>query len=898
MATSTVIMSLAPGVRLGAYEIVTPLGAGGMGEVYRARDTRVGRDVAIKILPAEFSADPERLIRFEQEARASAALNHPNILVLFDVGQHHGAPFIVSELLEGQTLRERLQGSPLAVRKAVELAIQIAQGLAAAHEKGMVHRDLKPENVFITSDGRAKILDFGLAKLTQPEPALSGISVLPTTPPQTVPGVVLGTIGYMSPEQVRGHAADHRSDIFALGALLYEMLSGRRAFGGDTPMDAMSSILKEDPPDLPSTGDRSIPPALARIVDRCFEKNPVARFQSTRDLAFALEGLSTYSGSAVALPESGRPPARVRSAWTIAAAATLALIVTVPFAISHLRESTPLPQQVRFTIGAPEGTTYSGGSNPGIAYRPAQAVSPDGRHIVFLASKAGGAATLWIRSLDSLAARALPGTEGANFPFWSPDSRFVGFFAAGKVKKIDWTGGPAQTVCSATAGEGGTWNADGVIVFAASAASNLSKCAESGGGEATAVTKLDETKDRAHKFPQFLPDGRRFIFLATPANEIRLGSLDSPDTTKLLNADSKAMYAPQGFLVFVRNETLMAQRFDPALGELGSDLISIAGDVAANASNGRAAFFISEGGVLTFRTGSVGGIVQPTWFDRAGGPSGVVGEAARYLNLTLSPDGSRAVVASYEEGETPDLWTFDVVRGVRTKFTLDSAIDIQPVWSPKGDRVVFASARDGATFDLYMKNSTGTASEEILLDDDSSKYPFSWSPDGEFILYATAGAAQDLWVLSLSDRKPRPYMQTPYSEFAGRFSPDGRWIAYRSNESGQADIYVAPFPGPGEKTRISSTGAVGGYPRWRGDGRELFYMASDNTLMAVAVDGRGSRFQAGQPQPLFPTRSAIGRDTFDISADGQRALVLTRKESADEELITVVLNWHPPLTGN
>jgi Tol biopolymer transport system component len=885
-------MSLAPGVRLGAYEIVAPLGAGGMGEVYRARDARVGREVAVKILPAEFSSDPERLTRFEQEARASAALNHPNILALFDVGQHQGAPFIVSELLEGQTLRERLAGGPVPVRKAIDFAIQIAHGLAAAHEKGIVHRDLKPENVFISSDGRAKILDFGLAKLTQPEPVLSGISVLPTTPPQTTPGVVLGTIGYMSPEQVRGHAADHRSDIFALGTLLYEMLSGRRAFGGDTPMDAMSSILKEDPPDLPTTGDRMIPPALARIVDRCLEKNPSARFQSTRDLAFALEGLSSHSGHAVALSDSPRSVAGMRGVWAIAAIATLTLIAALPPAISHLRESAAILGAVRFTVGPPEGAVFSGGPNPGIAYRPAQAVSPDGRHMVFLASRAAGTATLWIRSLDSLTARALAGTEGAGFPFWSPDSRFIGFFADGKVKKIDLAGGPAQTVCPAVAGEGGTWNADGVIVFAASTSSALSKCAESG-SEPTAVTKLDESRERAHKFPQFLPDGRRFVFLAQPANEIRLGSLDSMSSTKVLNADSKAMYSPAGLLVFVRNETLMAQRFDLESGDVGADPILIAEDVASNPSNGRAAFSVSESGVLTYRTGSVGGVAQPTWFNREGAPLGIVGEAARYLNLSLSPDGTRAIVASYTEGESPDLWTFDVLRGLRTKFTLHAAIDIQPVWSPQGERVVFASARGAPIFNLYLKSSTGAAPEEMLFEDASSKYPFSWSSNGEFILYGTAGANQDLWSLSLSDRKARPYMQTPYSEFAGRFSPDGRWVAYRSNESGQAEIYVAPFPGPGEKTRISATGAVGGYPRWRSDGRELFYLSSDNALVAVEVDGRGARFQAGLPRPLFPTRSPIGRDTFDVSADGQRVLVLTRKEVVDEELITVILNFRP-----
>ncbi len=727
-------MSLAPGVRLGAYEILAPLGAGGMGEVYRARDTRVGREVAVKILPSEFSADPERLTRFEQEARASAALNHPNILALFDVGQHDGCPFIVSELLEGETLRERLSGGPIPVRKAIDFAIQMAQGLAAAHEKGIVHRDLKPENVFITSDGRAKILDFGLAKLTQPEPALSGISVLPTTPPQTTPGVVLGTIGYMSPEQVRGHNADHRSDIFALGALLYEMLSGKRAFGGDTQMDAMSSILKEDPPDLPSTGERPTPPALARIVDRCLEKNPVARFQSTRDLAFALEGLSSHSGAAVAVSSEAASNARRWVAPVVAIICAVGVLAALPIVVSHLRETPSAPAVVRFTVEPSEGTVFSGGPNPGNAYRPAQAVSPDGRHMAFLATKPGGTNLLWIRSFDSLTARPLTGTEGANYPFWSSDGKFIGFFAEGKLKTIELAGGPPRTLCSAPAGEGGSWNASGVIIFAASTTGQISKVAESG-GEPTPITNLDTAKDRSHKFPHFLPDGRRFIFFAQPSNEVRLGSLDSAESTRLLNADSKAMYSPPGYLLFVREERVMAQPFDASRGELQGDPVPVAENVVANPGNGRTSLSVSESGVLTYRSGTALASSQLVWFDRSGTQLSVLGEIGRYTDLAISPDGGRALISS-SGGMTdpPDIWTFDIKRGLRTKFTLHPALDFQPIWSPDGERVVFSSVRGGSGYDLYVKRSSGTEPEEILFDDDQSKYAFSWSPDGQFIL--------------------------------------------------------------------------------------------------------------------------------------------------------------------
>src|SRR5262245_18142452 len=447
-------MPLAAGTRLGPYQIIGAIGAGGMGEVYRERDPPLGRDVAVKALPAGVSLSPQRLRRFEQEARAAAALNHPNILAVHDIGQHEGAPYIVSELLDGETLRTRLMATVLPVRKAVEHAIQIARGLAAAHEKGIVHRDLKPENIFVTSDDHVKILDFGLAKLTQPEPALASVSALPTTPPPTLPGLVLGTIGYMAPEQVRGVAADHRSDIFAFGAILYEMLSGHRAFPGDTAMDAMIAILKEDPPDLPAS-ERRIPQALEPIVDRCLEKNPGARFKSADDLAFALEALSTHSGS-LPVPAVLPPPRRrVRVAWAAASLLLLALVSTLPFVIEHVREVPAPAAAVRFIVPPPQGASLA----VDIANAVSLAVSPDGRHIVVRAQRVPGPVLLWVRSLDLPEARALPGTEGGAFPFWSPDSRFVAFFAPeGKLKKIEVSGGSAQILCDAPVGGGGTWN--------------------------------------------------------------------------------------------------------------------------------------------------------------------------------------------------------------------------------------------------------------------------------------------------------------------------------------------------------------------------------------------------------------------------------------------------------
>jgi len=878
-------MSLAAGARLGPYEIVSALGAGGMGEVYRARDLRLGRDIAIKVLPSAFSADPERLARFEQEARAAAALNHPNILAVHDVGQHDGSPYIVSELLEGETLRDRLNEGVPPVRKTVEQAVQIAHGLAAAHEKAITHRDLKPENVFITSDGRVKILDFGLAKLTEREPAaLAGASAVPTLPPHTVPGLVLGTVGYMAPEQVRGLAADHRADIFAFGVVLYEMLSGGRAFRGDTEADTMTAILKEDPPDL-STSENRIPPALARIVDRCLEKAPSARFQSTRDLAFALEGLSSQSGSAT--PIVSQPPraAWLRIAWSAVAVSAVALLAALPVVIAHLRETPVQPASVRFPVFPPADAVFAGGGG----YAPAPTVSPDGRLLVFMARRGGGSILLWVRSLDSLDARPMPGTEGAIFPFWSPDSKFIGFFADGKLKKIEISGGPAQVICDAPAGEGGTWNRDGVIVFAPTLASALVRVSALG-GEPEPLTTLDASqKERSHGWPQFLPDGRRFTFFVVPDNAIHIGSLDSSVTTKVLSADSKALYVPPGYLLFMRQGSLMAQPFDATRGELRREAFPVAEDVRNNSVNGRSAFSVSsESGVIAYRSGTVVES-QLIWFDRAGRQIQALGEPDRYTDLELSPDQKQAVVAAPSPGSS-DLWLFDVARGLRTRFTLDAAPELAAIWSPDGGRLVFGSQKKGGPLDIYQK-AIGTGTEEELYSDSLDKYPFSWSADGRFILYGSA-PGQNLWTLPLfGERKPIPFMQTPSSEFAGRFSPDGRWVAYRSDESGRFEIYVAPFPGPGAKARISAAGATGGYPRWRRDGKELFYLASDNTLMAAAVNGQGTTFEVGEVQPLFQTSAAGGRYPYDVSADGQRFLVLTTSEQSAEAPVTVVVNW-------
>jgi Tol biopolymer transport system component len=895
-------LALTPGARLGPYEIVSALGAGGMGEVYRARDPRLSREVAIKVLPGGLSSDPERLQRFEQEARAAAALNHPNILALYDIGTHDGAPYLVTELLEGATLREQMASVALPIRKAIEYAVQIAHGLAAAHEKGIVHRDLKPENVFVTDDGRVKILDFGLAKLTQPESSAAGATALPTTPPNTMAGVVLGTIGYMSPEQVRGMAADHRADIFAFGAVLYEMLSGQRAFHGDTAMDAMTAIVKDHPPDLPAV-ERRIPPALVRIVDRCLEKSPAARFQSTRDLAFALESLTTHSGATSVVAAIEGPSAisalwRRRAAMAWASAAGVLLLVAVALAIGYVSRAPVVPRVVRFSIDEPKDVAFGGGNG----FAPGAAISPDGRSVAFMARRTGGSADLlWIRSLDTLDARPLTGTDGGSFPFWSPDSTSIAFFAQGKLKKIDVSGGPAQTLCDALAGEGGTWNRDGVIVFAPNGTGALFRVS-SAGGEPVAVTKLSATdKDTSHRWPDFLPDGRHFLFRSQPSNVAFVGSLDSGEVKRLVTTDSRTVYAP-GYLIFVRGGTLVAQPFDPRRLETTGEAAPLAEDIRVNPSNGRAAFAVSESGVLAFRTGNANAPVQLTWFDRAGRELAKVGQLKDYRGMDLSPDGQRIVLHLHDAASGGgSLWMLDPARGTESRFTFTGLHDGSPHWSPDGSRVVFSSDRSGEFGNLYVKQAGGATPEEALLKSDAAKGPRSWSADGRFIVYDSDGGktASDIWVLPLTgDRTPIPFLTTPAIEGQGELSPDGRWMAYTSNESGRFDIYVQPFPATGGKWLVSTGGGI--EPHWRRDGKELFYVSgAPRRLMAVEVKTQGATFEASVPHALFDVAGfpgvAAGPNArsreFVASADGQKFLVALQPTGQASNPLTIVLNW-------
>ncbi|HEY3170129.1 MAG TPA: protein kinase, partial [Thermoanaerobaculia bacterium] len=850
---------------MGPYEIVAPLGAGGMGEVYRARDPRLGRDVAVKVLPASFSNDPDRLRRFEQEARAAGVLNHPNVTAVYDIGTVEGSPYVVSELLEGETLRSRLAGGALSPRRAIDYAIQIAHGLAAAHGKGIVHRDLKPENLFVTKDGRVKILDFGLAKLTQPESAGPQTN-LPTETAGTEPGVMLGTLGYMAPEQVRGKPADARSDIFAFGAILYEMLSGKRAFHRDTAADTMSAILREEPEDLSST-NRQVPAALDRIIHHCLEKDPEARFHSAHDLAFQLQFPATGETSGIAAAPS--PKRRTPPALLAMGAITLVLAAAVAALLLRRPASTRALRPVRFSVPIPPGTIYS----PGDISR-GLSISPDGTRLVVEAIS-NGRRRLFVRSFDSEKFTELEGTIGASAHFWSPDSRFIAFFADGKLKKIPAAGGPAEELCPAPYDWVGTWGRDGTILFSQIPPSEPGIFRVSDrGGEPVRVLGVDPSDPVALLWPEFLPDGRHFLFQAlSPTGkmrELRVGSLDSRDVRSITQLASRFEYAEPGYLVYVRDNALFAQPFDAKKAALSGEPTLVAEDVHHFFGPGHAAFSVSQAGVIAYQAAKTP--VRLVWLDRRGKELGVLGQPAVVDFVRISPSGNR-IAANVEDSRfgTFDLWVFEAASGASTRLTSGQIDESAPVWTPDGARLLFRRDDKGPP-DIAQMVVGSPGSERALLIEPGVQQPEDVSRDGRRLVYLQdAATTADIWLMSLDgDPRLKPWLRSPFNERNPRFSPDGRWIAYDSDESGTREIYVALTDGAGEKKRVSPSG--GREPRWRSDGKELFYAAPDDSIVAVPVTS-GASLQAGAGASLF--RLEAGIRNFDVSPDGSRFLVTT-----------------------
>jgi serine/threonine protein kinase/Tol biopolymer transport system component len=886
-------VAIVSGKRLGPYEILSSIGAGGMGEVYRAKDTRLDRIVAIKVLPKHLADRAELRERFEREAKAISSLNHPHICTLHDVGHQDGIDYLVMEYVEGETLASRLAKGPLPLDQVLRYAIEIADALDKAHRKGITHRDLKPSNIMLTKSG-PKLLDFGLAKLGEDAAPTGSLSQLSTgKDPITAQGTILGTLQYMAPEQLEGKDADARTDIFAFGVLVYEMATGKKAFEGKSQASLIAKILETDPPPISSLQPMT-PPTLDRVVRTCLAKDPDDRWQTAADVTKQLKWIAE-GGSQTGILMPVATYRKTREAL-IAAVATIAVVAALVLAFLYFRRVPQDAQTMRFFVSPPETWSLARQLTSTGAPSAPLAVSPDGHQIAFAATSPDGRTLLWVRSLEALTAHALTGTEDALRPFWSPDSRFLGFFADGKLKKIEVSGGPAITLCDASGGGGGAWSRDGVLVFSPRPYSGLQKVAASG-GVPTPATKLSQG-DIAHIRPSFFPDGRHFLYRATVSGStggpIYLASLDSADRKLLLNADSTNVLYSQGHLLFLRDTTLMAQPFDVRRLVLTGDAFPIAEQIQTQSATPYGVFSASENGVLAFQTGhAAAGSQQLVWFDRTGKKIGVLGNPAVSSDLELSPDGKRASVSiPGQAGNTRDIWLYDVARGLPTRFTFGTAIAFASIWSPDGSRIVFESSRKGH-YDLYQKPVNGTGTEEVLLEDNLDKVPVSWSPDGRFILYVTLGGApkgDDLLVLPLSgDRKPFPFLNTEFNEVNGRFSPDGRWVVYQSDESGKFEVYVAPFPGPGEKTQISTTGGI--QPRWRHDGTEIFYLAPDIKLMATTVNGKGSRFEVGAVKPLFETSINAVRNSYDVSADGQRFLVNTAPEQALSAPITIVLNW-------
>ncbi|HET6668709.1 MAG TPA: protein kinase [Pyrinomonadaceae bacterium] len=895
-------MTLPPGTKLGRYEIRSKLGEGGMGEVYRSRDQKLNRDVAIKVLPAQLSQDSERLQRFEQEAQAAGALNHPNILGVFDVGTHDGLTYLVTELLEGEELRERLNRGPLPQRTAIDFAQQIAAGLAAAHEKGIVHRDLKPENLFITTNDRVKILDFGLAKL-RPQRSETISSEIATAKQITDPGTVMGTVGYMSPEQVRGHQADHRSDIFSFGAILYEMLAGQRAFRRETMAETMTAILKEEPPELSETNSK-INPQLEKVVRRCLQKTPERRFHSAHDLGFALESLTAPSGfaSQSLLAQESEPTISRgrffdRGSLAIAAVAVLVAALAVIMMYVSRRSGETNGETVRqFTLAPPaEGALDS--------HSLALLFSPDGTHIVS-SLVVSGRTKLFDRPLAAFAAHPIDGTEGASDPFFSPDGQWLGFFANGSLKKVPLNGGAPETICKAENPRGGVWSSDGTIIFTPGTDAPLYRVSASGGA-AEALSTIDgSAHERSHRWPDVLPSGKSVLFsvaydVGNPLDNANVALLDL-NTHKhkiLIKGGAFARYLSAGYIVYARGNAMQAVPFNLKTLQVTGSPVTVLENVMMSPSNARVQFSLSRDGDLIYlegRSDDSRDAAQPlVWLDRQGSEQILTEARQRFSKPRLTADG-RTLFVEVADPEAA-IWAYDMNRGTLTRVT-HGGVSYGPVPSPDGTRVAYEATRDGVAGALLAR--IDGSGEQRLTSTKRVDIPTSWSPDGKVLALTSFGESGHYEVRLIpveGDPTPQMFVQGPFNAGGARFSQDGHWVAYVSDESGSNEVYVRPYP---EGTRQQISAAGGTQPVWSSNGRELFFRSGDQ-LMAVSITP-GTNFSAGKPVALF-SRSTPDDSSgmaygfmadYDVSNDGRRFVFPKHNpDSSNVPRPRVILDW-------
>src|SRR5215813_10507970 len=896
-------MSLSSGTKLGPYEIVSPLGAGGMGEVYRARDTRLDRTVAIKVLASHLSSSPELKQRMEREARAISSLNHPHICHLYDIGSQNGDDYLVMEFLEGETLDERLRRGALSLPEALQIGMNVAEALEVAHRQGIVHRDLKPANIMLTRGG-AKLMDFGLAKplaahtlgaaANGPPSFTAAATASGPSPisPLTTAGAIVGTIQYMSPEQIEGKEADARSDIFAFGAVLYEMAAGKRPFEGKSQISIASAILEKDPEPIHSIKPQT-PPALEHVVTTCLQKNPEDRFQSAQDIKLELRWIAANKS----MPAAVLPPrSSFQLLWAVAAISVLAAIALGVMQFASREAKFVVATQIASSDKVQFNFVGDSGGPP--------VISPDGTQIVF-STKAEGKTQLYVRSLDKLTPQPLVGTQNATWPFWSPDSRSIAFFADSKLKRIDVSGGPTVVICDASNARGGTWSKNGTIVFEPFPTLPLYQV-PAGGGTPVALTKLSG-KFTTHRWPQFMPDGRHFIYLAAnhsaPTGSdtaVFWASLDGKENRLVVQSQSGALYA-SGYLLYVRDSALVAQPFDPSAGELKGEPTVLASDVQVDGSVWRGTITASETGPLIYQPASAGAGMRLTWIDRNGREAGSGFGPEVYGQVELSPDNRKAAVTIGNPAGV--IWIYDLQHSTRTRFTFGNGAAGSPVWSRDGKQIAYLSNESvWNRYTAMMKAADGSGEAKPLTGQGLTingvqQGLWDWSPDGRYLLYRSGtfgvGDGSDIWALPLSgDGKPFHYIAGPGDQAFAQFSPDGRFVVYQSNETGRDEVYVAPFPWTGAKWQISTNSGIA--PRWRRDGKEIVFQALGTPqTFAVQVEGHGSTLEVGEVRALFESNDLspnTGAEQYALSSDGQRFLQITTGDAGKLPL-TVIQNW-------
>jgi len=896
-------MALTPGTKLGPYEIVSPLGAGGMGEVYRAKDTRLDRIVAIKVLPSHLSSSPELKQRFEREAKLISALQHPNICTLHDVGSQDGVGFLVMEYLEGQNLADRLAKGPLPLDQALKIGVEIAEALDKAHQQGIIHRDLKPGNIMLAKSV-AKLMDFGLAK---PELALGAAAspdlLSPSTPtmnlksltsgasPLTQKGSIIGTFQYLAPEVLQGAEADARSDIFAFGCVLYEMATGRRAFEGKSQLSVLTAILEKEPEPV-NTREHPVPPMLERIIRACLTKDPAERFQNAHDVAIDLRWVAESSSDAASVRSPAASKTRV---FTLAGILVASIIVA---AVAGFYSASSAPREpLHVEIPPPDKYQFDAtGDNSG-----APVLSPQGDKIAFVAHSLTDK-SLWVRSLQNATARELEGTQGAAHPFWSPDGKYVGFFINGKLAKIAASGGSVVLLADAPNPRGGSWGANDVILYTPNYLGPLFKVSAEGGGEPVAATVVDKTKHSTHRWPWFLPDGKHFLFLTAShssgnprENGIFFGSLDSPDTHMVVSTDSSAQYA-SGHLLYRASATLVAQPFDSSSGKLSGSPLPLINNVRFDVGVWRSIFAVSQNGLLLYQTetASTAG-TRLVWFDRAGKKLTTFDmHETSITDVRLSPDGKRVAFETRNPGS--GIWTFDLERNTKTRITFDQQAVAEPAWSPDGKMLVFtvASGLGGGNLDIRTKASDGSGAEKTLSTVPHDYHFPGWSPDGKYLTYlvGVGGKMVSLWAVPADGSgKPFTVLQPPSPQsnlYNYQVSPNNRWVAYVSDESGTNELYVATFPEGKGKWRVSTNGAA--YPAWSGNGKELFFRNPTDDVLACTVTVKGSELAFGEPQRLFHASMPGIGNPYDIRADGQRFLINLGEEETPTPL-ELEINW-------